>query len=173
MGNVRGDHLWEAMLSGFVQRNSLVTIYGRCFWSGPTLLRLLFLGKPGVWWTVMGRRRTRSTYGHQAQGDHLWETVKVTSYGTLGERGCFPSNWVEAARGSMGDHLWEMQGKCDLGLGWSISSRVASIGAFDAIWTLQGDHLWDAFRRNVTSRPCARAKSGGEVTTYGTHDGLF
>ena len=121
----------------------------------------------------MGGRRAWSACCHQTQGDHLWETVKVTSYGSWGEAGCFPSNWAEAVRGSIGDHLWEMLEEFKLGLGWLIGSKVASFGAFNAIWALQGDHLWDAFPRNVTSRPCVRAQRGGEVTTYGMHAGLF
>jgi hypothetical protein len=80
---------------------------------------------------------------------------------------------VEAARGHEGDHLWEVLAKGDVCLGWSIESKVASLGAFITIQTLQGDQLWDAFRRKVTSLTCERAKWEGEVTTYGTHDGLF
>lgn len=85
MGNARGDQLWEGTLPSMLRRDALVTIYGTSFRLVAPLLRVALRGKPCWWWKVMGGTRAWSTNSHHTQGDHLWETLKVTSYGRLRE----------------------------------------------------------------------------------------
>lgn len=121
----------------------------------------------------MGGSRAWSTHSHETQGDHLWETSKVTSYGRLREPWYCRGNWVETGRGAIGDRLWDVRSAFVFGLGLPIRSTVASFAACKPNSGPQGDHLWDAFPRNLTSLPSPQARRGVEVTTYGKHDGLF
>lgn len=157
----------------YFRGDSLVTIYGTSFRLVTPLFRIALRGKTSWWWKVMGGSRAWSTHSHETQGDHLWETFKVTSYGRLREPWCCRANWVETGRGPIGDRLWDVRSAFVFCLGLPIRSTVASFGVCKPNSGPQGDHLWDAFPRNLTSLPSPQARRGGEVTTYGKHDGLF
>ena len=67
------------------------------------------------------------------QGGQLWEALKVTTYGSLGEPGRLLAEVVEAVPGPDGDHLWEVLANGDPGLGCVTGFRGARFGAWSAI----------------------------------------